>query len=72
MNDYDIINFKLHDMSQKSLQGVSKHDALYNDAKSRFYRKREIYSRCIQDECTFKPERITKKSSLSRKVVKEV
>lgn len=31
-----------------------------------------MYAKCIDKECTFKPDMITKKSNLSKKVVKEV
>ena len=59
-------------MSQKTFTNMSKHEALYNDAKYRSQRQRDIYSRCIDKECTFKPHMITKKSNLSKKMVKEV
>ena len=37
----------------------SKYEALYNDAKHRNMRQEYIYSKCIDKECTFKPDLIT-------------
>jgi hypothetical protein len=50
----------------------SKYEALYNDAKHRNMRQEYIYSKCIDKECTFKPDLITKKSKISINTVKEV
>lgn len=72
MDQNDLIASELQYMSQKTFQNMSKHEALYNDAKHRSQRQREIYAKCIDKECTFKPEMITKKSNLSKKMIKEV
>ena len=39
---------------------VDKHTMLYDDAKHRLMRQEHIYSKCIDRECTFKPQLITK------------
>lgn len=39
---------------------VDKHTMLYDDAKHRLMRQEHIYSKCIDRECTFKPDLITK------------
>lgn len=46
--------------------------ALYNDAKHRTMRKEHIYSNCIDQECTFQPQLITKNSKASQKAVSRV
>ena len=50
----------------------SKFTALYEDAFHRNMRQKHIYSKCIDKECTFKPQLITKKSKLSKQMVNEV
>lgn len=65
-------NIKEQSVSQKSLRILNKHDSLYNDAKSRYARQRDVYSHYQDTQCTFKPERITQQSNLSRKIVREV
>jgi hypothetical protein len=49
----------------------SKFNALYNDAKYRNVRKEQIYANCLDAECTFKPELVTKSSKLSQTTVKK-
>ena len=73
-DDTDLMSFEQYKMSMKTSENMnlSKHEALYFDAKYRSQRQREIYAKCIDKECTFKPDMITKKSNLSKKVVKEV
>ncbi len=39
----------------------SKFESLYEDAKRRNERQLNIYSACIDSECTFKPDLLTKK-----------
>lgn len=46
--------------------------ALYADAQHRLMRKHNIYSRCIDKECTFQPQLITKNSKISIQTVKQV
>ena len=49
-----------------------KFSALYDDARHRNLRQEHIYSKCIDKECTFKPELITKHSKISIKTVNDV
>ena len=37
-NDNELMDFKLDEYQYNTLQGLSKHEALYNDAKNRSYR----------------------------------
>ena len=47
--------------NSKDSKGKNKFESLYEDAKKRNERKLNIYSACIEAECTFKPELISYK-----------
>lgn len=71
---YSLLEVGVNKVQDKKHQvdNASKHVALYNDAKFRSQRQEQIYSRCIDKECTFKPKLITKESVVSKKTVREV
>jgi hypothetical protein len=58
--------------SKLNIAGISKHMLLYEDALQRNLRHEVIYSKSIDKECTFKPDRITRKSNTSKNTIREV
>lgn len=58
--------------NSKPLPCAEKFIALYDDAKHRNLRQEHIYAKCIDKECTFKPDLITQKSKISQSTIKEV
>ena len=63
---------KVKGVAAKPLPCADKFIALYDDAKHRNLRQEHIYAKCIDKECTFKPELITQKSKISQSTIKEV
>lgn len=59
-------------VNSKPLPCAEKFIALYDDAKHRNLRQEHIYAKCIDKECTFKPDLITQKSKISQSTIKEV
>lgn len=72
ITDRDAFPEENHYQTEQPNAKTAKFMALYDDAKSRELRQEQIYAKCIDKECTFKPALITQKSKLSQSLVKEV
>jgi len=72
MTDREAFPENNHYQTEQHNSKAAKFMALYDDAKSRELRQEQIYAKCIDKECTFKPVLITQKSKLSKSLVKEV
>lgn len=62
------LSCQLLQQSEKS----NKFLALYEDAQQRNLRQENIYSKCIDKECTFQPQLVTKFSKISIQTLKKV